>query len=221
MRRRDQLQTRSGKPWQTAVQGLRRGTILRTLISNVRRYYITDRSMLGGVESLLEIVARQLAEGMDMIQIREKDLATGPLMKLVSHALTLPNPQATKILVNSRTDVALACGAHGVHLPSHSIAPSRVRGLAPPGFLIGVSCHELDEVRAAEREGADFVVYGPIFNPLSKTISSPLKGLDSLREACHAVQLPVYALGGIDTANAPLCIKAGAAGIAGITLFQR
>lgn len=196
------------------------GNDTTNLYRYMHRYYITDRNMLSGVESLLEAVARQLAEGIDMIQIREKDLATRALVDLVSRALMLPNPRATKLLVNSRTDVALACGAHGVHLPSDSVSPGRVRGIVPSGFLIGVSCHEVDEVRAAEREGADFVVYSPVFRPLSKTITGPLKGLASLREACQAVRMPVYALGGIDTTNAPLCIEAGAAGIAGITLFQ-
>lgn len=172
----------------------------------MRRYCITDSS---------DVAARAALDGVEMIQIRAKELCARDLSTLVRAVLqaALGSP----ILVNTRTDVALACGAHGVHLPAGSISPAAVRRIAPAGFLIGVSCHSIDELLAAEREGADFAVYGPVFPSVTKSLT-PI-GIQALRIAAASVRLPVYALGGITASNAPQCIEAGAAGVAGISLF--
>jgi thiamine-phosphate pyrophosphorylase len=169
------------------------------------RYCISDS---------LEVAGRAARDGVEMIQIRAKELSARALSDLVKDAVAL---RASKILVNTRTDVALACCAQGVHLPSGSLAPSTIRRIAPAGFLIGVSCHTVDELRAAENEGADFAVFGPVFASTTKSVS-PI-GLEALRRATASVRLPVYALGGVTAANAPQCIQAGAAGISGISFF--
>ena len=171
----------------------------------MKRYCITDSA---------EVAARAARDGVEMIQIRAKELSGRALTELVKNVIAACG---CSVLVNTRTDVALACRARGVHLPSNSISPAKIRRIAPAGFLIGVSCHTIDELKASEREGADFAVFGPVFPSVTKA-GAPL-GIEALGMATKAVRLPVYALGGVTAENAPQCIQTGAAGIAGISLF--
>jgi thiamine-phosphate pyrophosphorylase len=178
----------------------------------MKRYYITDRKPAGGFRALMEIIRDQLHLGVDLIQIREKDLSARELFEFTLtvievRAREMKNPGKTKILVNTRADVALAAGADGVHLP----ADAPVQTL--PRLLVGRSCHTLLEVQHAR---ADFVTYGPVFESPGK---GPATGLDALKAACHLGK-PVYALGGVNWDNADACMRAGAVGIAGIRLFQ-
>lgn len=184
----------------------------------MRRYYITDRRTCPG--SLLDCIERNARRGCSWIQLREKDLAPRDLLDLARAALARVRRHGTAILVNGRLDVALAAGAHGVHLPAGSPAPRDLRPVVPSGFLIAVSTHTVDEVCRAEREGADLAVFGPVFPTRSKPGQGEIPGLDGLREACAAASLPVAALGGITAERIAACADAGAAGIAGISMFQ-
>lgn len=184
------------------------------------RCYITSREAAGGTRRLLGFIERALGQGVEFVQVREKDLSGRDLYQLVRAVAALPNPAGTRILVNSRVDIALAAGAHGVHLPGDSIAPRLLRAIVPAGFGIAVSAHSLDEVRQAEAEGADFVLFSPVFAPISKAAWGPPQGLERLRQAARAVRIPVLALGGITEENAARCVEAGAAGVAGISMFQ-
>jgi thiamine-phosphate pyrophosphorylase len=171
-------------------------------------------------ENLLPMIERAVAAGVDLIQVREKDLPTRTLLALVEAAVKCAQGTATRILVNDRLDVALAARADGVHLPGHGFPVAEVRR-AYPELLIGVSCHDVEELRAAEAGGADFAVFAPVFAPLSKASERAAVGVEKLGEAVRAVKIPVLALGGITAENAAECLAAGAAGVAAITLFQK
>ena len=179
----------------------------------MRRYYITDRHSLSDPALLPGIIQRSVAGGVEMVQIREKDLPVRQLSDLVRLAVATGG----RILVNGRADVALACQAAGVHLPSGSVPARVLRRVVPLDFLIGISCHCLEDLD----DCADFAVFGPVFDTPSKRKYGVPQGLDKLREFCIQSPIPVFALGGVTEANSHQCLEAGAAGIAGISLFQR
>jgi thiamine-phosphate pyrophosphorylase len=191
-------------------------------------YYITDRSQFVGDETarrsqLLTTIAEAARCGVDYIQLREKDLPTRELETLARAAIQRLRTENQKLktvfLINSRTDLALSCCAQGVHLRSNDISPSEVKRIwTQGGVTIGMSCHTRAEVARAAQEGADFAVFGPVFEK-EKAPTRPA-GLEALREACQE-KIPVLALGGITLQNAGACIQAGAAGIAAIRLFQQ
>ena len=198
--------------------------------------YITDRVQFLGDESarqgaLLAKIAEATRCGVDLIQLREKDLPIRELEILARAAVRVVRENSaletekreTRLLINSRTDVAITSGADGVHLRSNDISPSEVqkiwvRGGQRTRALVSVSCHFAAEVARAAAEGADFAVSAPIFEKKDAPQARPA-GLDGLREVCRQ-KIPVLALGGITIENARACLDAGAAGIAGIRLFQ-
>lgn len=171
---------------------------------------------------MLAKIAEAGTVGVHYIQLREKDLSARELEQLAKQALArLEQHKSTRLLVNSRLDVALAAGAHGVHLRAEDYSPAEARkvaALAGRDILVGVSCHSVKEVATAESERADLVVLGPIFSKAGAAQSS--LGLEELRRACKSAKVPVMALGGVTLTNACECIRAGANGIAGIRLFQ-
>ena len=199
-------------------------------------YYITDRSQFCGDErarraSLLAKVAEAARAGVEYIQLREKDLSIRELETLARQVVerVRENSTSTRLLINSRTDVALAAGADGVHLRVEDVAPHEVRlmmeicGHRPcpsttDHFLVAASCHSQEEVIRAESEAVDFAVFAPVFGKSNAPGVQPT-GIDALREACRA-KIRVLALGGVTLENAAACLKAGAAGVAGIRLFQ-
>ena len=180
------------------------------------RYLITDGTWSANPERWMKHAQRWIAEGVELFQIREKDLSTRDLATLTRSVLALPNPKQTKIIVNDRNDVAIACGAHGVHLRDGSPVP---KTFARPGFLITAACHNPAQVQ--EYEGADYVVLAPIFKPLSKNDDRAPLGASAIADFVRRSRLPVLALGGVTRANARACLDAGAAGVAGITYFEQ
>jgi|SRR5271157_1710064 len=183
-------------------------------------YYITDRSQIKS-RPLDTFIARAIAAGVDWVQIREKDLPARSLLALTQAALESARQQGhTRVMVNDRLDVGLAAKAHGVHLGTRSMRVDLVRSLTPREFVVGVSCHSLAEALAAQTGGADYILLGPIFATPSKLQYGPPLGLVKLREVALRVSIPVFALGGITLDRVAPCLENGAAGIAGIRIFQ-
>jgi thiamine-phosphate pyrophosphorylase len=176
----------------------------------------------------LELIRLACQSGCQLVQLREKDVPARKLASFTREAVAVTRPHGARVLVNDRLDVALAAGADGVHLRTTSMPVRDVRRVVAHArasansieFLIGVSTHSLAQVEAAAAEGADFVVCGPVFAPNSKTISTPLLGLEGLAEVCRRATLPVLALGGISPENFRATLDCGAAGIAAVGLFQ-
>jgi thiamine-phosphate pyrophosphorylase len=167
---------------------------------------------------LVAQVRHAVDAGIDLIQVRERDLEAGELAALVTELLAVTRDTPTRLVVNDRIDVALACGADGVHLRGDSIPIPAARRLAPAGFLIGRSVHGVDEAIGAV--GADYLIAGMVFSSASKPGQTPLLGVEGLRAIAAAVEMPVLAIGGIAGDRINDMAAAGAAGFAAIELFM-
>jgi thiamine-phosphate pyrophosphorylase len=158
-----------------------------------------------------------------VLQWREKDLRPEELTPLVVLGSELARASGKVFLVNAATEAALAGGASGVHLPS-TREVGEAAGLRldarRPDFIIGKSVHSTGEALEAERQGADYVLLGPVFNPLSKPAARAPLGLEGLQEAVTLVRIPIFALGGIDQSNSAVVLATGVAGLAGITWLR-
>jgi thiamine-phosphate pyrophosphorylase len=193
-------------------------------------YYITDRTEFPGTESqrrerLQKKIAEAALAGVDYVQLREKDLPARELESVSREVAQLIHQSGsrTRLLINSRTDVALSAQADGVHLTSHDVSPLEVgkiwREAQGPGKpVIAVSCHSDADVVQAESASADFVVFGPVFEKRGTEKVSGV-GMDHLRKASQH-RIPVLALGSVTVENARQCLEAGASGVAGIRMFQ-
>jgi thiamine-phosphate pyrophosphorylase len=202
--------------------------MLRCAITDGKSYALSVEMQRAG---LVEKARRWAAQGIDLIQVREKHLEAGALLRLAEamlRVLRLEEGSRTKLLVNGRADVAIAAGAHGVHLTSREgeLTPEQVRAVfaqaGRPAPVVSVSCHTLEEVARAKENGADYILFGPVFEKRvgNEAVKQGL-GLDLLRQACLvASPIPVLALGGVDADNTASCIAAGAGGIAAIRSFE-
>jgi thiamine-phosphate pyrophosphorylase len=179
-------------------------------------YVVTDRQLTGG-QPLRLVVEAALRGGVRAFQLREKDLPPRELYPLALEVRRLTQTYGAHLLINDRVDVALAVDADGVHLTTTSLPASVARQVLGPGRLIGVSTHTLAEAQAAAEEGADFLVFGPVFFTPSKAPYGEPVGLDALRVVRAAVRLPILAIGGVKKANLDQVLAAGADGIAVIS----
>jgi thiamine-phosphate pyrophosphorylase len=170
------------------------------------------------LSDLIDYITRAVDAEIDMVQIRERDLSARDLLSVADAARAIAKDRNTLILVNDRSDVA-ACAGAGVHLTARSMRADVVRRAFGVSMPVGVSTHSLEEAEEAEQRGADFVVFGPVFETESKKIYGPPVGLDALAAVTARVKIPVLAIGGIDLANFRETLDRGAAGVAGISLF--
>jgi thiamine-phosphate diphosphorylase len=182
---------------------------------------VTNRRRVvpAGTDSLLRLIGHAARAGVDLVHIRESDLGDRDLAALVEAAVHAVSGTPARVLVNDRTDVAMVSGAHGVHLRADSISTSRVRDIAPEGFLIGRSVHTRTEAIAAERSGVDYLLAGTVYPTASKPQGAILLGLGGLTELARAVGVPVLAIGGVASDKVGDIAASGAAGVAAIGLF--
>jgi thiamine-phosphate pyrophosphorylase len=173
---------------------------------------VTDRAQVAG--TLAEAVETCLGAGLKAVQLREKDLAARELLSMAVALRESTRRHGAKLLVNDRADVAIAVGADGVQRSGTSLPVAALRAISPPGFLIGASVHSLAEARAAEPEGADFLLFGPVYDTPSKREYGAPQGLSALERAASAVRLPVFAVGGVTPARVAELVRAGASGVA-------
>jgi thiamine-phosphate pyrophosphorylase len=182
---------------------------------NYDLYVITDEII--GRRTHAEIAERAVAGGADAIQLRDKSCSSRELIRVARTLREITRRSSTLFIINDRLDVALACGADGVHLGQGDMRTDVARQLAPPGFIIGVSVSTVEEACRAEQEGADYVALSPTFSTGSKPDAGPGHGLTVLREMRQNVSVPVIAIGGINRENIGEVIAAGADGVAVIS----
>jgi len=179
-------------------------------------YIITDE-MIGCGKTHADIAVLAIAGGADVIQLRDKSCSSRELVRIGRGIREITRGRSVLFIINDRLDVALACGADGVHLGQGDMRTDVARQIAPPGFIIGVSVSTVDDALRAEQEGADYVALSPVFSTGTKPDAGPGHGLEVLREIRQSVSIPVIAIGGISRENIRDVIAAGADGVAVIS----
>jgi len=180
---------------------------------NFRLLLVTDRTQTGG-RSLPSLVEQALDAGLPAVQLRERDLSTDELLRLAQEIQSITMPYGVPLIINDRVDLMMALNLAGVHLRSNSLPPGSVRQLIGSHRLIGVSTHSAEDVRHACQDGADYVVFGPIFDTPSKRSFGPPLGLDLLADVCRHSRIPIFAIGGITCERVRAVRQAGAHGVA-------
>ena len=175
-------------------------------------YLITDRA--AAARPPADVVEECLAAGLRAVQLREKDLEARDLLALADTLREATRRHGARLVVNDRADVALAAAADGVQRTHASLPVTALRQITPPGFLVGASVHSEAEARQADVEGADFIVFGPIYDTASKRRYGPPQGLANLETVARSVDRPVLAVGGLTPERVPEVLAAGAAGVA-------
>lgn len=183
---------------------------------NLDLYVVTDEALSHGL-SHAEVARRAVAGGATAVQLRDKSLSPRDMAQAGREIRSITQEAGALFIVNDRLDVALACGADGVHLGQDDIPCGTARQLVPPGFIIGVSAGTVEEAVDAERAGADYVAASPVFSTGSKADAGPGQGLSLVSAMRAAVRIPVIGIGGIGPGNAAAVIAAGADGIAVIS----
>lgn len=186
------------------------------LVTSRRRLSPDARTVLDELTALEALLDAAVESGVDVVQVRERDLDAGVLFALVSRVVRRAASTATRVLVNERADVARAAGAAGVHLPSIGMSADRVRTIDPV-WIVGRSIHQGDA--PPDREACDYLLFGTVFGSESKEAGSPVAGLDALRVAASRAGRPVVAIGGVTPSLTRSCLDAGAAGVAAIGAF--
>ena len=181
-------------------------------------YAITDRRLSAGGD-LVQQASTLLRAGVDWLQVREKDLPDRTLFDVLRILVQESRRFGTRILLNGRSDLASAAGAHGVHLPSDGLPTESIRRVFPRPFLVVRSCHSESEVMEASAAGADAVTLGPVYETPSKNPFGRPLGVERFAEVCRKAPLPVLALGGVSAARIGEVAAAGAEGVAAIRLF--
>ncbi len=179
-----------------------------------RLYLITDRKIFNDTDAFFNAIEKALKAGVRLLQLREKDLPTRPLLDIAYRLRTLTSQYNARLLINDRLDIALCVKADGVHLAQTSMPPSGAKKLITKEMLIGVSTHSLSEALLAQQEGADFITYGPIYPTPSKLKYGSPVGLNALREIRKSISIPIYGIGGINHDNIKEVLDAGATGVA-------
>jgi thiamine-phosphate pyrophosphorylase len=187
---------------------------MREQLIDFNLYLITERKLLAAHHSLFSALEDALKAGVRAVQLREKDLPIRALLEMAYRIRELTGKYHARLFINDRVDVALCVEADGVHLGQSGIPVSAVRNMVRKGFIIGASTHSVEEATTAEREGADFITFGPLFETPSKLKYGDPLGIDPLREARERASIPLFGIGGIKPGNVKEVMNSGAFGVA-------